>query len=777
MPNAVQLTENNQEIYPVTHESLVVGLNSRPYDSQSPNGMGYLVLEKDKAFASQVTDTNTIYEIRYDFNLGGSSKTIPSRCVLKFNGGKITNGTLVGQETKIFADTVQIFDDSISLTGSWGISDFFVEWFGAVGDGTTDDTIPIQSAFNSANQSSAKSQVRFLPKTYIITSPILTYGVRIFGNYDLTGNSTSTLKASPNFTYITIDGLKYNSMLLPQSETIIEDMFFKASGVCNVIQWIGAARGVVNRCKFYDYIIGIVFYISEDICFSNNQILNGDIGVRASRRKLDIDTDWHRPQTNMSNAGAPNIISFQNNYIDGNNIGVFVEGGSNVDFIHNSTGSCEMFAVLTYSCKDVSIRDGYSENDGTCFHDNIIDGYDNGTAPAISTSASLIAKNLDGMVMNGVHYHGIYCASACTNVIIEGNIISYKKRGHFTSGDDVIPQYKYGNFTFNRNDAGIDAIFLDMNNKEVTIRNNAHYNWNYQFREAASELGNDCVVYATISGKNANNDKYILSSIHIDKIYRHSVKFVEERIDCVPSPIGIECWNNYGLSLNTKLRFTENDYLSALNGHPNGYTKDNGKYFNELSVEYVTNERGIPLYRHSTTDPLFMCIPLADIEGLENLEVCRFIKPLSYTANWNALSVIKHYNTSGSSIADEESYCSMDPKGKVLDGDFILQRIVIRDPSIYASLRNIIVEMKAYPTGNISSAQSFLFSPPFIRIFGNNDVPDFNRYILVRNIGATSERPTLTSADIGFQYYDKTLKKYILWNGTAWVNMDGTALS
>lgn len=29
----------------------------------------------------------------------------------------------------------------------------------------------------------------------------------------------------------------------------------------------------------------------------------------------------------------------------------------------------------------------------------------------------------------------------------------------------------------------------------------------------------------------------------------------------------------------------------------------------------------------------------------------------------------------------------------------------------------------------------------------------------------------------GFDVYDTTLKKKILWNGTAWVNLDGTSLA
>ena len=42
--------------------------------------------------------------------------------------------------------------------------------------------------------------------------------------------------------------------------------------------------------------------------------------------------------------------------------------------------------------------------------------------------------------------------------------------------------------------------------------------------------------------------------------------------------------------------------------------------------------------------------------------------------------------------------------------------------------------------------------------------------------GTNNKRPVLTATNIGFQYYDTSLKKYIVWNGTEWTNIDGTAL-
>ena len=40
--------------------------------------------------------------------------------------------------------------------------------------------------------------------------------------------------------------------------------------------------------------------------------------------------------------------------------------------------------------------------------------------------------------------------------------------------------------------------------------------------------------------------------------------------------------------------------------------------------------------------------------------------------------------------------------------------------------------------------------------------------------GTTEQRPK--GVNIGFTYKDNTINKLIVWNGTMWVNMDGTAL-
>lgn len=76
----------------ITSENGLLKLKNR----SALNGMGYVILRKGKTFAEQVINANTIYEIRYDFDLNGAEITVPESCVLKFNGGSIKNGTLSG---------------------------------------------------------------------------------------------------------------------------------------------------------------------------------------------------------------------------------------------------------------------------------------------------------------------------------------------------------------------------------------------------------------------------------------------------------------------------------------------------------------------------------------------------------------------------------------------------------------------------------------------------------------------------------------------------------
>lgn len=78
----------------------VIKLKDRePTSETNPDGgMGRIILRRNKLFAEQLTQENTIYEIRYDFDLEDTAVIIPANCVLEFDGGSLSNGTLIGNE-------------------------------------------------------------------------------------------------------------------------------------------------------------------------------------------------------------------------------------------------------------------------------------------------------------------------------------------------------------------------------------------------------------------------------------------------------------------------------------------------------------------------------------------------------------------------------------------------------------------------------------------------------------------------------------------------------
>lgn len=72
----------------------------REYVADSNTGMGYKILRRriynntNLLVQADFDSENTIYELRYAFDLAGLNITLPSNCILKFDGGTISNGVL-----------------------------------------------------------------------------------------------------------------------------------------------------------------------------------------------------------------------------------------------------------------------------------------------------------------------------------------------------------------------------------------------------------------------------------------------------------------------------------------------------------------------------------------------------------------------------------------------------------------------------------------------------------------------------------------------------------
>lgn len=99
----------------ITSENNLLKLKNR----NALSGKGYVILRSGE-ITPQLTQSNTIYEVRYNHDIADESPiTLPPNCVLYFNGGMITGGTLIGDNTVV--DQIGLYDifENITREGTW----------------------------------------------------------------------------------------------------------------------------------------------------------------------------------------------------------------------------------------------------------------------------------------------------------------------------------------------------------------------------------------------------------------------------------------------------------------------------------------------------------------------------------------------------------------------------------------------------------------------------------------------------------------------------------
>lgn len=118
-----------------------ISFKDKEYKPEEFSGLGRVILRRnivgdtcvyDNLLTQDMfTQSNTIYEIRYDFDLDGKEIYLPANCTLYFNGGKLDNGILYGDSAKIDSALNYIFGNNIVIRGSWDVPGWYPEWFGS----------------------------------------------------------------------------------------------------------------------------------------------------------------------------------------------------------------------------------------------------------------------------------------------------------------------------------------------------------------------------------------------------------------------------------------------------------------------------------------------------------------------------------------------------------------------------------------------------------------------------------------------------------------------
>lgn len=172
---------------------------NRAYDTSTFSGLGYRILRKNiqsnKNILTQsmINMPNTIYEIRYDFDLNGSTISIPNNCELKFAGGSFKNGTIQFNQTTFINPKFS----NVRFTGSILNQQLNIDDFGAIkGDESFDNSVVINDLINLKKRDAyAGAKTIFVPSgAYYIKNSIQLYDY-YNSNITLTGEGLSSVIA------------------------------------------------------------------------------------------------------------------------------------------------------------------------------------------------------------------------------------------------------------------------------------------------------------------------------------------------------------------------------------------------------------------------------------------------------------------------------------------------------------------------------------------------------------------------------------------------------
>lgn len=130
-----QLVNQNTNVtnYPdnedLTSKDNLLKIKDREYEPEEFSGKGYVILRKNIQIIegvrknileeSMIGEPNTVYEVRYDFDLNDDIITLPKGSIIKYNGGTISNGTLIVSRPTNVNVGFQYFDTDINKPIWW----------------------------------------------------------------------------------------------------------------------------------------------------------------------------------------------------------------------------------------------------------------------------------------------------------------------------------------------------------------------------------------------------------------------------------------------------------------------------------------------------------------------------------------------------------------------------------------------------------------------------------------------------------------------------------
>lgn len=723
------------------------------------------ILTKD-----MVSKPNTIYEIRYDFDLNGQEITIPEGCTLDFQGGSIINGTVVFNKTNIIEPSSTIFKN-IVLNGTIENQYINIGWFKDVADYSN----LIENLLKIGNIYFPNGTYKFSTIVKIDTDD------RIIAGNNIENTIITAIDSNPlNFLSVRANNISIKNLSFidnPEgypskgtaqgarasyeievrenaTNTIISNCSFKqATG--GIFAYQGAVGLQIINCIFEDMV-----YIPRDI---NNLPLGGAGGYGVV---------CHFDGDNNHNIGVKDVLIKNNTFKDTiyrhaiyiqNVYNCIVEGNTSYHTNEEKASGYESH-MMYYGGQGV----------------NIVNNYFYGGCGALTTSTDAEGNNASFFTFSNNHIIDWQCYKSGNGGIALGNISNC-----IISNNVFNSAYKCA------------AIKISKNCDFVKIINNSINTGN----EAPTGIAQLAPISSDSGFPTLKNIDIINNTITTQYVYCCYFRFINSSNVLTDGIRNIKITNNTLSSTNTGIIIQNSNIFSNILISGNTFLMPTPLSLFEVNSP-STGKEGIILTNNYWENGNF-------VSKLGDYLYILVINNIIGKGGNNDDYVGRMLLPSGNHLIPAKgNYLGPEivPGVKCDYGDVIINRTTTRQAPVMwmcisggiagtDNVRFIPIYGKLYGTTNeresidfstLSSQEKSDLSLGMIYFDSDLRKPvvyngSYWTYFDGWNVeylrsGTTAQRPILNANQVPFQYYDTDLKKFINWNGTAWVNLDGTAL-
>lgn len=777
----------------ITSENGLLKLKGR----SALNGMGYVILRQNKDFAEQVIKANTIYEIRYNFDLNGEEITIPENCVLKFNGGSFKNGILNGNSAYIDnKENTLIFKDvKINNCVSDTVSS---DWFFTYRNGYQYTSIDKTGYTVNGVQYPLKTA---LPLSY----------------NDDTWNLQQLLNIDAN-TYIIEEGIYMINPDKNDSEGIDDNRYggLKFKGKSNKkIQIKGVLKAIPSQIGK-----GSLFRLQEcnNVILCGNGTFQGDLGEVLK----DGEFGTFGIFINSSSYITIRDLTFEYFSIDG----VYIswrkyrsDTDNNIQHHHvidNITCRCNRRTGLVYELGDyVVIKNSNFISNGTVRGASTYSGIDiepfgDASAPKRYCRNFLIKNNK--FITNGGT--GLR-TERCLDAIIYGNYFNKNSTNielhrSFYSTEDITDSsnkmyisgksYVYNNFfdggsTINANYSNGCVDFYN----NFCINQNLVLNGQWIYSNFYNNLIINCVRFGTITATDTNiysnlikgismsSETYLLgnnSPIFIRlqksknvKIYNNNLYYcrgevIEGAGDKGNTPLPFTEFKNYPYMIDEESISTTQIYNNYIDHRYFGEVLTKANIYGNIAINNSIEEND--LYICYSGDTIISNKYKQKGIVTKNARVKVDDECIEFSANLEVSKNTKICNSERTKMfvaITDGTLGDTFPSG-YSSGTCETTPLPLTSPNIVWCNTGICTS-ETIPNFLNSVGRRLLETDTNLLIEYNGKAWS----VISNNYkGSTNQRPLLGNNDLGVEYYDTTIKKKIVWDGTKWVNIDGTDL-